>query len=194
MHPLLAAGLANNHLERPGGRGQGAPRRCRGRRRAPAGPPPRVTSGRCCRPARPRPPPSRPGSGSRGRRRCCAAARRATASRSRCARVGRRADGASSPTPRTCARSSPPPPDVLRGGESSSVPRAVRGPELDPRCSTAPAHLRQRRLMLPPFHGERMRAHRDADRASSRRPRSRAGRAGEPFATHCRACRRSRST
>ena len=46
-----------------------------------------------------------------------------------------------------------------------------------------PAHLRQRKLMLPPFHGERMRAHRDliaglAAAEVERWPE------GEPFATH----------
>ena len=39
-------------------------------------------------------------------------------------------------------------------------------------------HLRQRRLMLPPFHGERMRAYGDVMREVGRAPRSRAGRAG----------------
>jgi cytochrome P450 family 135 len=51
-------------------------------------------------------------------------------------------------------------PDVLTAGESSSFLEPFVGPNsiliLD-----GPPHLRQRKLMLPPFHGERMRAHRD---------------------------------
>ncbi|MEO8687060.1 MAG: cytochrome P450 [Solirubrobacteraceae bacterium] len=46
-----------------------------------------------------------------------------------------------------------------------------------------PAHLRQRKLMLPPFHGDRMRAHRDliAELAAGEVER---WPAGTPFATH----------
>ncbi len=46
-----------------------------------------------------------------------------------------------------------------------------------------PAHLRQRKLMLPPFHGDRMRAHRDliAELAAGEVER---WPAGAPFATH----------
>jgi cytochrome P450 family 135 len=51
-------------------------------------------------------------------------------------------------------------PDVLTAGESSSFLEPFVGPNsiliLD-----GPPHLRQRKLMLPPFHGDRMRAHRD---------------------------------
>jgi cytochrome P450 len=73
-------------------------------------------------------------------------------------------------------------PDVLTAGESSSFLEPFVGPNsiliLD-----RPSHLRQRKLMLPPFHGERMRAHRDliAELAAAeveRWPR------GTPFATH----------
>jgi cytochrome P450 family 135 len=50
-------------------------------------------------------------------------------------------------------------PGVLRGGESSSILEPFAGPSsillLD-----GPEHLRQRRLMLPPFHGERVQAYR----------------------------------
>jgi cytochrome P450 len=50
-------------------------------------------------------------------------------------------------------------PDVLRGGESSSILEPFAGPSsilvLD-----GPEHLRQRRLMLPPFHGEHVQAYR----------------------------------
>jgi cytochrome P450 len=49
-------------------------------------------------------------------------------------------------------------PEVLRAGEANSVLRAVLGTRslllLD-----GDDHLRERRLMLPPFHGERMRAY-----------------------------------
>ena len=73
-------------------------------------------------------------------------------------------------------------PDVLTAGESSSFLEPFVGPNsiliLD-----GPPHLRQRKLMLPPFHGERMRAHRDliAELAAAeveRWPR------GTAFATH----------
>jgi cytochrome P450 len=50
-------------------------------------------------------------------------------------------------------------PGVLRGGESSSILEPFAGPSsillLD-----GSEHLRQRRLMLPPFHGERVQAYR----------------------------------
>ena len=49
---------------------------------------------------------------------------------------------------------------MLTAGESSSFLEPFVGPNsiliLD-----GPPHLRQRKLMLPPFHGDRMRAHRD---------------------------------
>ena len=76
------------------------------------------------------------------------------------------------------------PPDVIHGGESSSFLEPFVGPNsiliLD-----GPEHLRQRKLMLPPFHGDRMRAHRDliarlAEAEVERWPR------GVPFATHAR--------
>ena len=71
------------------------------------------------------------------------------------------------------------PPDRLRAGEANAVLGPVVGPNsvllLD-----GEEHLRQRRLMLPPFHGERMKAYeavmRDAaDRQIDEWPR------GEPF-------------
>jgi cytochrome P450 len=73
-------------------------------------------------------------------------------------------------------------PDVLTAGESSSFLEPFVGPNsiliLD-----GPPHLRQRKLMLPPFHGDRMRAHRDliarlAAEEVERWPR------GVAFATH----------
>ena len=72
------------------------------------------------------------------------------------------------------------PPDVVRAGASSSFLEPFVGLILD-----GPPHLRQRKLMLPPFHGDRMRAHRDliaglAAAEVERWPR------GVPFATHAR--------
>ena len=76
------------------------------------------------------------------------------------------------------------PADVVRAGASSSFLEPFVGPSsiliLD-----GPEHLRQRKLMLPPFHGDRMRAHRDliaglAAAEVERWP------AGVPFATHAR--------
>ena len=74
------------------------------------------------------------------------------------------------------------PVDIAIAGASSSFLEPFVGPSsilvLD-----GPAHLRQRKLMLPPFHGERMRAHREliaglAAAEVARWP------AGEPIATH----------
>ena len=74
------------------------------------------------------------------------------------------------------------PGDVVRAGASSSFLEPFVGPSsiliLD-----GPEHLRQRKLMLPPFHGDRMRAHRDliarlAAAEVERWPH------GVPFATH----------
>ena len=54
-------------------------------------------------------------------------------------------------------------PDVLRAGEANVLLRSALGPSslllLD-----GLEHLRERRLMLPPFHGDRMRAYGDAMR------------------------------
>jgi cytochrome P450 family 135 len=51
------------------------------------------------------------------------------------------------------------PPDALHGGASSTVLEPFAGPSSILLLSGAP-HMRQRKLMLPPFHGERMEAHR----------------------------------
>src|SRR3954452_18946274 len=51
-------------------------------------------------------------------------------------------------------------PDVLRGGESSSVLEPFAGPRSILLLHGA-AYLRQRRLMLPPFHGEALARWRD---------------------------------
>src|ERR1044072_2090655 len=52
------------------------------------------------------------------------------------------------------------PPDVLRGGESSSVLEPFAGSHSILLLHGA-EHLRQRRLMLPPFHGEALARWRD---------------------------------
>ena len=54
-------------------------------------------------------------------------------------------------------------------------------------------HLRRRKLMLPPFHGERMRAYERVIAEVDRRPRSPRWPRGEPSSRSIRACRRSRS-
>jgi cytochrome P450 family 135 len=53
------------------------------------------------------------------------------------------------------------PADVLRAGEANEVLMPVLGPHSVLLLDGA-EHLRQRRLMLPAFHGERMRLYRDA--------------------------------
>ena len=83
------------------------------------------------------------------------------------------------------------PPDELRAGASSTFLEPFAGPRsilvLD-----GDEHLKERRLMLPPFHGEALARWRDDDGARAPRTSWRAGsRAGR-----CRrssACRRSRS-
>ena len=76
------------------------------------------------------------------------------------------------------------PADVAIAGASSSFIEPFVGPSsilvLD-----GPPHLRQRKLMLPPFHGERMRAHRDliAQLAAAEVER---WPSGTPLATHAR--------
>ncbi len=61
--------------------------------------------------------------------------------------------------PETIRRVYAAPPESLRGGASSTVLEPFAGASSILLTSGA-AHLRQRRLMLPPFHGERMEAHR----------------------------------
>jgi cytochrome P450 family 135 len=51
------------------------------------------------------------------------------------------------------------PPEVLRGGASSTVLEPFAGPS-SILLTDGAAHMRQRKLMLPPFHGDRMEAHR----------------------------------
>src|SRR3954449_879469 len=71
-------------------------------------------------------------------------------------------------------------PDALRAGEANALLGPVVG-ERSVLLLDGKEHLRQRRLLLPPFHGERMRAYEAvmreaADRAIDRWP------VGEPFA------------
>src|SRR5919107_3281693 len=61
--------------------------------------------------------------------------------------------------PETIKRVYAAPPEVLRGGASSTVLEPFAGPSSILLTSGEP-HMRQRKLMLPPFHGERMEAHR----------------------------------
>jgi len=72
--------------------------------------------------------------------------------------------------------------DELRGGEASAALRPLLGASSILALDGAP-HERQRRLMMPPFHGERMLAYGDtmraiADRAIERWP------IGRPFPIH----------
>jgi cytochrome P450 family 135 len=53
------------------------------------------------------------------------------------------------------------PPEALRGGASSTVLEPFAGPS-SILLASGEEHMRQRKLMLPPFHGERMEAHRAA--------------------------------
>jgi cytochrome P450 len=68
-------------------------------------------------------------------------------------------------------------PDVLRAGESNAIFSALLG-DRSLLVMDGDAHLAERRLMLPPFHGERMRAYGDlmtavAERAIAAWPRDR---------------------
>ena len=73
--------------------------------------------------------------------------------------------------PETIKRVYAAPPEALRGGASSTVLEPFAGPS-SILLTSGEAHLRQRRLVLPPFHGERMEAH----RADGRRARGGRGR------------------
>jgi cytochrome P450 len=73
-------------------------------------------------------------------------------------------------------------PALLHAGAGNVVLKPLLGPRsvllLD-----GPEHLRQRRLMLPPFHGERMRAYGDVMREVAERHVAQWP-VGEPFAVH----------
>jgi cytochrome P450 family 135 len=61
--------------------------------------------------------------------------------------------------PETVKRVYAAPREALRGGASSTVLEPFAGPS-SILLADGDAHMRQRKLMLPPFHGERMEAHR----------------------------------
>jgi cytochrome P450 family 135 len=61
--------------------------------------------------------------------------------------------------PETVKRVYAAPEDVLRGGASSTVLEPFAGPS-SILLTGGEAHMRQRKLMLPPFHGKRMEEHR----------------------------------
>ena len=61
--------------------------------------------------------------------------------------------------PETVKRVYAAPPESLRGGASSTVLEPFAGPS-SILLTSGDVHLRQRRLMLPPFHGARMEEHR----------------------------------
>ena len=61
--------------------------------------------------------------------------------------------------PETVKRVYAAPPESLRGGASSTVIEPFAGSS-SILLTSGEQHLRQRKLMLPPFHGERMEAHR----------------------------------
>jgi cytochrome P450 family 135 len=61
--------------------------------------------------------------------------------------------------PETVKRVYAAPEDVLRGGASSTVLEPFAGPS-SILLTGGEAHMRQRKLMLPPFHGRRMEEHR----------------------------------
>jgi cytochrome P450 len=71
-------------------------------------------------------------------------------------------------------------PEMLRAGEANAVLRPVVGPSSVLLLDGA-AHMRQRRLMLPPFHGERMSAYTSIMVDATERALERADR-GDAFA------------
>ena len=71
-------------------------------------------------------------------------------------------------------------PDEVHAGEANHILKPALG-ENSVLCLDDEAHLRQRRLLLPPFHGERMQAYRDVMREATERALERMPR-GVPFA------------
>ena len=96
-------------------------------------------------------------------------------------------------------------PNVFHAGEGNAILRPLLGARsvllLD-----GPEHMRERKLLLPPFHGERMQALRRADARDRRRRRSLRWPTGEPLGVlpadagadardhHARGLRRPRAT
>lgn len=73
-------------------------------------------------------------------------------------------------------------PENLRAGQASNVLEPIVG-KASLLTLDGPEHLRQRKLLLPPFHGDRLRAYEDVIRGIARRHAS-AWPVGEPFAFH----------
>ena len=73
-------------------------------------------------------------------------------------------------------------PDTLHAGEANMILRSVVG-EHSLLVLDGDRHLRERRLMLPPFHGERMRAYGEAMRDATSREIDRWP-IGRPFLVH----------
>ncbi len=73
-------------------------------------------------------------------------------------------------------------PDTLHAGEANAILRSVVG-EHSLLLLDGERHLRERRLMLPPFHGERMRAYGEAMREATSREIDRWP-IGRPFPAH----------
>ena len=71
-------------------------------------------------------------------------------------------------------------PEDVHAGEANHILKPALG-ENSVLCLDDDAHLRQRRLLLPPFHGERMQAYRDVMRDETERALERMPR-GVPFA------------
>ena len=69
------------------------------------------------------------------------------------------------------------PPDVLQAGDSSAFLEPFVGPRSILILNGEP-HLRQRKLMLPPFHGDALRGLDDDDRRDRERRARTWGRAG----------------
>src|SRR4051794_13515842 len=77
--------------------------------------------------------------------------------------------------------------DVLRSGEANAILQAMLGPR-SVMLLDGDEHLHERRIMLPPFHGERMRAYGETMAAVAERTVA-GWPAGRPFAVapHARA-------
>ena len=79
-------------------------------------------------------------------------------------------------------------PEVFHAGEGNQILEPVLGENSVLVLDEKP-HMSQRKLLLPPFHGERMQGYERDDDRDRRRARSSAGRAASP--TSCgRGCRR----
>jgi cytochrome P450 len=73
-------------------------------------------------------------------------------------------------------------PEVMRAGEANVALKPIVGPRSVLLLDGAP-HLRERRLLMPPFHGERMRAYAETIRAATEETLRRFP-SGRPFALH----------